>query len=222
MWDCFIYLWRRPAKIAGEPIHTDSVLSCLWWKLVRGAPTHSLNENLWRSKRFPEMNRSPCQLVTCHQAFFFCFFFQGRTRWSQASQLAANYPCLRGFSWNFSSGKWKLAAKRRQRVQKRRGERERENPSLSSSLRDSLSASNVGSLALSRIKFSRKTCGPRVSANQLADDLKIVLLSVQSSYFLVHTDGQGHSHRRFRGRLCSSLTACRTTKVVLRALRTYR
>ena len=65
--------------------------------------------------------------------------------------------------------------------------RERENPSLSSSLRDSLSASNVGSLALSRIKFSRKTCGPRVSANQLADDLKIVLQ-------VVHTDGQGNSH----------------------------
>ena len=21
MWDCFIYLWRTPAKIAGEPIH---------------------------------------------------------------------------------------------------------------------------------------------------------------------------------------------------------
>ena len=81
--------------------------------------------------------------------------------------------------------------------------------------RDLLSASNVCSLALSRRKISRKTPGPRLAANQFADDLKIVVQ-------VVHTDGQGHSHRRFRGRLCSSLTACRTTKVVLRALRTYR
>ena len=81
--------------------------------------------------------------------------------------------------------------------------------------RDLLSASNVGSLALSRRKFSRKTSGPRVAANQFADDLKIVLQ-------VVHTDGQGHSHRRFRGRLCSSLTACRTLKIVFCALRTCR
>ena len=89
-------------------------------------------------------------------------------------------------------------------------ERERKPLSL-----NSLSASHVGLLALSRRKFSRKTSGPRVAANQFADDLKIVIQ-------VVHTDAQGHSHRRFRGRLCSSLTACRTTKVVLRALRTYR
>ena len=97
----------------------------------------------------------------------------------------------------------------------RRGEEREKNPSLSSPLRDLLSASNDGSLALSRRNISRKTSGPRVAANQFADDLKIVVQ-------VVHTDGQGHSHRRFRGRLCSSLTACRTTKVVLRALRTYR
>ena len=92
-----------------------------------------------------------------------------------------------------------------------RKERERKTLSL-----NSLSASHVGLLALSRRKFLRKTSGPRVAANQFADDLKIVVQ-------VVHTDGQGHSHRRFRGRLCSSLTACRTTKVVvLRALQTYR
>ena len=89
-------------------------------------------------------------------------------------------------------------------------ERERKTLSL-----NSLSASHVGLLALSRRKFSRKTSGPRVAANQFADDLKIVIQ-------VVHTDAQGHSHRRFRGRLCSSLTACRTLKIVLRALRTYR
>ena len=81
--------------------------------------------------------------------------------------------------------------------------------------RDLLSASNVGSLALSRRKISRKTSGPRLAANQFADDLKIVVQ-------VVHTDGQGHSHRRFRGRLCSSLTACRTLKIVFCALRTCR
>ena len=81
--------------------------------------------------------------------------------------------------------------------------------------RDLLSASNVGSLALSRRKLSRKTSGPRLAANQFADDLKIVVQ-------VVHTDGQGHSHRRFRGRLCSSLTACRTLKIVFCALRTCR
>ena len=80
---------------------------------------------------------------------------------------------------------------------------------------NSLSASHVGLLALSRRKFSKKTSGPKVAANQFADDLKIVIQ-------VVHTDAQGHSHRRFRGRLCSSLTACRTLKIVLRALRTYR
>ena len=97
----------------------------------------------------------------------------------------------------------------------RRGEEREKNPSLSSSLRDLLSARNDGSLALSRRNISRKTSGPRVAANQFADDLKIVVQ-------VVHTDGQGHSHRRFRGRLCFSLTACRTLKIVLRALRTYR
>ena len=97
----------------------------------------------------------------------------------------------------------------------RRGEEREKNPSLSSPLRDLLSASNDGSLALSRRNISRKTSGPRVAANQFADDLKIVVQ-------VVHTDGQGHSHRRFRGRLCFSLTACRTLKIVLRALRTYR
>ena len=79
--------------------------------------------------------------------------------------------------------------------------------------RNLLSASNVGSLALSRRKISRKTSGPRLASNQFAVDLKIVVQ-------VVHTDGQGHSHRRFRGRLCFSLTACRTLKIVLRALRT--
>ena len=100
----------------------------------------------------------------------------------------------------------------------RRSETEREkNPSLSSALRNSLSAMSPlrGSLALSRRKISRKTSGTRIAVNHFADDLKFIEQ-------VVHTDGQGHSHQRFRGRLCSSLTACRTTKVVLRALRTYR
>ena len=73
----------------------------------------------------------------------------------------------------------------------------------------------ASSLALSRRKISRKTSGTRIAVKHFADDLKFIEQ-------VVVTDGQGHSHRRFRGRLCSSLTACRTTKVVLRALRTYR
>ena len=73
----------------------------------------------------------------------------------------------------------------------------------------------AGSLALSRRKISRKTSGTRIAVNHFGDDLKLIEQ-------VVLTDGQGHSNRRFRGRLCSSLTACRTTKVVLRALRTYR
>ena len=95
--------------------------------------------------------------------------------------------------------------------------RERKNPSLSSALRNSLSAMSPlrCSLALSRRKISRKTSGTRIAVKHFADDLKLIEQ-------VVLTDGQGHSHRRFRGRLCSSLTACRTTKVVLRALRTYR
>ena len=84
-------------------------------------------------------------------------------------------------------------------------------------LRNSLSAMSPlrCSLALSRRKISRKTSGTRIAVKHFADDLKLIEQ-------VVLTDGQGHSHRRFRGRLCSSLTACRTTKVVLRALRTYR
>ena len=95
--------------------------------------------------------------------------------------------------------------------------RERKNPSLSSALRNSLSAMSPlrCSLARSRRKISRKTSGTRIAVKHFADDLKLIEQ-------VVLTDGQGHSHRRFRGRLCSSLTACRTTKVVLRALRTYR
>ena len=84
-------------------------------------------------------------------------------------------------------------------------------------LRNSLSAMSPlrCSLALSRRKISRETSGTRIAVKHFADDLKFIEQ-------VVVTDGQGHSHRRFRGRLCSSLTACRTTKVVLRALRTYR
>ena len=95
-------------------------------------------------------------------------------------------------------------------------EREKK-PFLSSALRNSLPAMSPlrGLLALSQRKFSRKTPRTRVAVNHFAGDLKFIEQ-------VVHTDGQGHSHRRFRGRLCSSLTACRTTKVVLRALRTYR
>ena len=101
----------------------------------------------------------------------------------------------------------------------RRSETEREkNPSLSSALRNSLSAMSPlrCSLALSQREISRETSGTRIAVKHFADDLKFIEQ-------VVHTDGQGHSHRRFRGRLFSSLTACRTTKVVvLRALRTYR
>ena len=84
-------------------------------------------------------------------------------------------------------------------------------------LRNSLSAMSPlrCSLALSRRKISRETSGTRIAVKHFADDLKFIEQ-------VVLTDGQGHSHRRFRGRLCSFLTACRTTKVVLRALRTYR
>ena len=127
--------------------------------------------------------------------------------------IGGELPLSQRFFLKFFFGKEK--ASRQAATTSPEEARREKNPSLSSSLRDSLSASNVGSLALSRRKFSRKTCGPRVAANQFADDLKIVVQ-------VVHTDGQGHSHRRFRGRLCSSPTACRTTKVVLRALRTYR
>ena len=128
--------------------------------------------------------------------------------------IGGELPLSQRFFLKFFFGKEK--ASRQAATTSPEEARREKNPSLSSSLRDSLSASNVGPLNLSRRKYSRKTCGPRVAANQFADDLKIVLQ-------VVHTDGQGHSHRRFRGRLCSSLTACRTTKVVvLRALRTYR
>ena len=53
--DRFIYLRRRlPANLFTAAVHW-----CLWWKLVRSAPTDSRNEN-WCSKRlFPEMNKSP-------------------------------------------------------------------------------------------------------------------------------------------------------------------
>ena len=96
----------------------------------------------------------------------------------------------------------------------RRSETEREkNPSVSSALRNSLWLRC--SLALSQREISRETSGTRIAVKHFADDLKFIEQ-------VIHTDGQGHSHRRFRGRLCSSLTACRTTKVVLRALRTYR
>ena len=100
----------------------------------------------------------------------------------------------------------------------RRSETEREKKtSLSSALRNSLSAMSQlrCSLALSQREISRETFGTRIAVNHFADDLKFIEQ-------VVHTDGQGHSHRRFRGRLCSSLTACRTMKAVLRALRTYR
>ena len=95
--------------------------------------------------------------------------------------------------------------------------REKTTPLSAPPLRNSLSAMSPprGSLALSRRKISRKTSGTRIAVKHFADDLKFIEQ-------VVVTDGQGHSHRRFRGRLCSSLTACRTTKVVLRALRTYR
>ena len=95
-------------------------------------------------------------------------------------------------------------------------EREK-NPLSAPPLRNSLSAMSPlrCSLALSRRKISRETSGTRIAVKHFADDLKFIEQ-------VVLTDGQGHSHRRFRGRLCSSLTACRTTKVVLRALRTYR
>ena len=53
--DRFIYLRRRlPANLFTAAVHW-----CLWWKLVRSAPTDSRNGN-WCSKRlFPEMNKSP-------------------------------------------------------------------------------------------------------------------------------------------------------------------
>ena len=138
---------------------TDAVLSCLWLKLVRSAPTDLPNENWCSKRRFPEMNRSPF----------------------------------------------------------RNSEERGKKPFLSSALRYSLPAMSPlrGSLALSRRKILRKTSRTRIAVNNFADDLKFIEQ-------VVHTDGQGHSHRRFRGRLCSSLTAYRTTKVVLRALRTYR
>ena len=74
--------------------------------------------------------------------------------------------------------------------------RERKNPSLSSALRNSLSAMSPlrGSLSLSRRKFSRKISVTRIAVKHFADDLKFIEQ-------VIHTDGQGHSHRRFRGRL---------------------
>ena len=73
--------------------------------------------------------------------------------------------------------------------------RERKNPSLSSALRNSLSAMSPRrvSLSLSRRKISRKISVTRIAVNHFADDLKLIEK-------VVHTDGQGHSHRRFRGR----------------------
>ena len=93
--------------------------------------------------------------------------------------------------------------------------RGRKNPSLSSALRNSLSAMSPlrCSLSLSRRKISRKISGTRIAVNHFADDMKFIEQ-------VVHTDGQGHSPGRFRGRLCSSLTTCRTAKVALRALQT--
>ena len=67
-------------------------------------------------------------------------------------------------------------------IPKRRGERKKKTLSLLAASH-SLSASDVGLLALSRRKISRKTSGPRVAVNQFADDLKIVVQ-------VVHTDGQ--------------------------------
>ena len=158
IWDCFVYLCRRPAKIPGEPIHRCCTFVSMmknWY--VAQQPIHEMKISGGRSYSWK---------WTDH-----------RVNWRRTT------PCLRDP---------KAATK----------ERERKTHSL-----NSLSASHVGLLALSRRKFSKKTSGPRVAANQFADDLKIVVQ-------VVHTDGQGHSHRRFRGRLCSSLTACRTTKVV--------
>ena len=115
-----IYLPRRlPANLFTAAVH-----SCLWWKLVRSAPTDSRNEN-WCSKRwFPE-------------------------------------------------------------ITDRRSETEREkNPSLSSALRNSLSAMSPlrCSLALSQREISRETSGTRIAVNHFADDLKCIEQ-------VVHTDG---------------------------------
>ena len=54
-----IYLPRRlPANLLTAAVH-----SCLWWKLVRSAPTDSRNEN-WCSKRwFPEITDSRSDTV---------------------------------------------------------------------------------------------------------------------------------------------------------------
>ena len=184
-------------KIGGEPIRR-------WCQIAYLEPIHRcctfvsmMKIGTWRTNPFtkwklveaiPEQNRSP-------------------------RQLAADYPCLRGFSWNFSSGKRKRAAKRRHRVQKRRGEREKPLSLLAASR---LVVSDLWRLACSFAKKNfKKNLWAQSSGESIRRWFKIVLQ-------VVHTDGQGHSHRRFRGRLCFSLTACRTLKIVLRALRTYR
>ena len=76
--------------------------------------------------------------------------------------------------------------------------RERKNPSLSSALRNLSAMSPLRCLlSLSRRKISRKIFVTRIAVNHFADDLKYIQQ-------VIHTDGQGHSHRRFRGRLCVS------------------
>ena len=72
--------------------------------------------------------------------------------------------------------------------------RERKDPSLSSALRNSLSAMSPLRCSLSRRKISTKISVTRIAVNHFADDLKFIEQ-------VIHTDGQGHSHRRFRGRL---------------------
>ena len=73
-------------------------------------------------------------------------------RWKFPAQPRSLYPCPKGFSWNFSSRKREQAAKWRQRVAKRRREREK---------RFSLSPCRFAARSLFREeKFQEKPLGP--------------------------------------------------------------
>ena len=179
--------------ICGKPTHGNvQIVFCPWWKLVT---------NQIALFTFDE---------DCRRTYSRLLYIRVYDRnWYVAHQLIHEMKFGVGSA---DSRKWK---DRRSEAAGVWGERK--NPSLYSALRNSLSVMSPLRclLALSQRKIWRKSSGTRIAVNHFADDSKFIEQ-------IVHTDGQGHSHRRFRCRLCSSLTTCRTTKVVLRALRTYR
>ena len=204
---CLLLTYRSPYdENCRRKQFTDAVHTVVSMVTIGGKPTHrnvqidrlvSLIKIGCESDRFIYLRRRlPANLFTA--AVHSCLWWK-LVRSAATDSRNGNWCSKRRFPEMNRSPFWNCE------------EREKK-PSLSSPLRNSLSAMSPPrcSLALSRRKISRKTSGTRIVVNHFADDLKLIEQ-------VVHRGGQGHSHRRFRGRLCSSLTACRTTKVVLRA-----